>query len=120
MDAAEKNHTKIRLFLVIALALVAAAPGWAQTFSLSATNVNFNQSVTGADISVGSTGDPITFTTATSYASDGGNGAWLRVNQVGSSTPSTVQLNVASVAGLPAGSYTATVTLTSSAPAGIS
>src|SRR4051812_45752432 len=116
MDAAQKTHTNTRLSLLIALAFVAAAPGWSQTFALSTTSVTLNQSVTGADVTVGSSGDPITFNTSKTYAGDGSNGIWLSVNPSSATTPATVSVNIANVAGLGVGTFTATVTLTSTAP----
>ncbi|MBS1855757.1 MAG: hypothetical protein JST11_10355 [Acidobacteria bacterium] len=110
MDATQKSF-KLNLLLIVALAGVLAAPGWSQTaFSLSATTVNLNQN--GA-VNVNSTGAAITFTTATTYASDGGNGVWLTVSPGGAqTTPALLGLQLNQTAGLTAGNtYTATVTL---------
>src|SRR3954454_6094684 len=122
MDAAQKTHTNTRTLFLIALALIAAAPGWSQTpaFSLSTSSVSFNQSVTGADVNVNSSGDPITFTVASPvYSADGGNNAWLRVTQNGATTPTSVSLSVGTVSGLGVGTFTASVKLNASAPVGV-
>src|SRR5216683_5316467 len=121
MDAAKKTHTNTRLLLLIALALVLAAPGWSQApaFSLSTNAVTFNQSVTGTSVSVGSSGANISFTRSIVYASDGGNGIWLLANADSPSTPANLNLSIANTAGMAAGTYTATVTLNPSSPAGV-
>src|SRR5205809_4437937 len=111
MDAAQKTHHNSRLFLLIALALVLAAPGWSQTpaFTLSPSTVNLNQSVTGTTVSVGSTADPITFSPSISYAADGGNGVWLSVvPNSAQTTPASLGVQINNIAGLPVGNFSAT------------
>src|SRR5947207_2538315 len=117
MDAAQKLPQNKGLLSTFALALILAAPGWSQTFTLSANSVNFNQSVTGAQVNVKSTGDPITFSIApTTYANDN-NGAqinWLGVTASSNTTPATLDLTLVSAAGSSIGTHTATVNLVSS------
>ena len=62
MDAAHKL-CKNKALLLVALALIVAAPGMARmpAFSLGANTVNLNQSVTSGGVDVASTGTPITF-----------------------------------------------------------
>src|SRR4051794_30559076 len=117
MDAAHKTHTPARHLLLIALATLMTTPGWSQTpaFSLSTNAVNLNQSVTGTTVTVGSTGDAITFTPSISYTGTGGNGAWLQViPNSAQTTPAGLGIQLGNLAGMAAGTYTSTVNLTAS------
>ena len=130
MDAAHKL-CKNKALLLLALALMVAAPVMAQTpaFALSANTVNLNQSVTSGAVDVTSTGTAITFTAAISgLSAGGGNGIWLAftagsggtLTTTGTlTTPKTVGVQISNTAGMLAGTYTATVTLTPSAPTGV-
>ena len=125
MDAAHKL-CKNKALLPVALALMVAAPGLAQTpaFSLGTTQLSLNQSVLSGSVSVNSSNSTaITFTAAISgLSANGGNGAWLALSpgSAGSLvTPANVSVQIANTAGMVAGTYSATVTLTPSAPAGV-
>ena len=123
MDAAKKFYKNTGILL--AAVLVLAVPGWSQTpsFALGSTNVSLNQSVTSASVPVTSsiTGTPITYSVAISgLSNNGGNGVWLRLfTPATQTTPDSVGVQLNNVSGMVAGTYTATVTLTASAPAGV-
>jgi len=124
MDAAKKFYTNTGTLLTTALALVLAAPGWAQTPALSlSTPVGLNQSVTSGSVTVMSSiaGTPITYTASISgLSANGGNGVWLALTSPATQTTTdTVSYHIAQTAGMVAGTYSATVTLTPSAPAGV-
>ncbi len=121
MDAANKFCKNTGLLFSTALTLVLAAPGWAQTPSLAVgTPIALNQSVQNGSVSVASSipSTPITF--SASITSIDGNGVWLALNSPGTqTTPDTVFYRLNQTAGMLAGNYSATVTLTPSAPAGV-
>jgi uncharacterized protein (TIGR03437 family) len=125
MDAAQKLSTRLSLLLLIALTL--SAPAWAYDtpqFSLSSNTVTcVGTSCPPGSVSVGSTGDQITYTvSAPDYSNDtGSNGAWLRISPTGAgqTTPGTIQFSLGTSSGLSQGSHTAVVHLNASAPAGV-
>jgi uncharacterized protein (TIGR03437 family) len=124
MDAAKKFYKNTGILLFIALALVLAAPAWAQpALQLNSNIINLNQSTLSGGVNVTSSGAAITFTAnITGLTANGGNGQWLRF-PLGTSnqftTPSSVVVEIGNFAGMVAGTYSATITLTPSAPAGV-
>ena len=123
MDAATKFYKNTGILL--AAALVLAVPGWSQTpsFALGSTTVSLNQSITSQSVDVKSSipGTEITYTAAISgLSNNGGNGVWLRLfTPATQTTPDSVGVQLNNVSGMVAGTYTATVTLTASSPAGV-
>jgi uncharacterized protein (TIGR03437 family) len=122
MDAAHKLY-KNSCLLFTSLALVLAAPAWAQTpsLSLNTNTVSLNQSVLFGSVNVTSTGAAITYMASISGLSDnGGNGIWLKLTSPATqTTPDAVGVQINNTSGMVAGNYTATVTLTPSAPTGV-
>ncbi len=110
MDAAHKLIKTAVLFLLVALLM--AAPGWAQAPTLNVTTSVSLSGTGGQDVPVTSSGAQITYAIgAPDYSSDPStNGAWLRVTG-GTTTPTTLAFNLGTVSGLSQGTHTATVTL---------
>jgi uncharacterized protein (TIGR03437 family) len=104
-----------------------SAPAWAYDtpqFSLSQNTVAcVGTSCPPGSVSVGSTGDQITYTvSAPDYSNDTGtNGAWLRISPIGAgqTTPGSIQFSLGTSSGLTQGPHTAVVHLTAQAPAGV-
>ena len=120
MDAA---HKLLKITgILLSIALIMAAPGWAQTpvLNVSTNTVSLSSTFTQQTVNTSSTGDPITYTIgATDYSSDPAtNGIWLNVTGV-TTTPGTVTFTVFQTAGLSSATHTATVTLTPTAPGGV-
>ncbi len=117
MDAAQKLIKTAGLLSVIALLM--AAPGWAQTPALQASPSSVSITGTqGQNVSITSSvaATPITFTMTTDYTGDASNPGvrWLGV-QGGNTTPTSLAFNLVQTAGLPQGVHTAVVTLTDTA-----
>lgn len=90
---------------------VTAAPSGNPSFAITPGSLSFTYAAGGAtsgsqNLAVTSTGTALSFTAAAS------GGAWLSVSPASGSTPSTVKVNV-NPAGMAAGSYSGTITLTS-------
>ena len=117
MDAAQKLLKASAILL--AFALLMAAPGWAVTLNVASTTVAIPvASRVSEPVSVTSSASPtteITFTTSINYA---GDVAWLYVSG-GNMTPTSLQFTALNVGGFSATVHTATVTLTPSSPAGV-
>src|ERR1035437_6587597 len=121
MDAAQKLLKTSAILLAIALLM--AAPGWAQPTLLAPSTVTIGatgSAFTGVTSSAAGTTE-ITYTVATSYSADtSGSGSWLVVTPNGTTTPASLSFGLRnnSTAGLNLGA-TATVTLTPTSPAGV-
>ncbi len=125
MDAAQKLLKASAILL--ALASLMAAPGWAQTLQVQSTSVTLGSPTftasTGVSSSDGTT--VINYTVAVSYSNDTTNsGSWLVVTPTGATTTAaTPTLNFGirnnSTAGINTGAM-ATVTLTPTGPSGVS
>ncbi len=121
MDAANRLIKTAGLLFVIALLL--AAPGWAQTPVLNVPPTVSLSGTGGQNVNVTSTppSTPITFTIgAPQYAADNNGvafGSWLVVNG-GTTTPTTLSFGPGNFSGLQQGTHTATVTLTPNATTG--
>ena len=121
MDAAQKLLKTSAILL--AIALLTAAPGWAQPTLLAPSTVTIGatgSAFTGVTSSAAGTTE-ITYTVATSYSADtSGSGSWLVVTPNGTTTPASLSFGLRnnSTAGLNLGA-TATVTLTPTSPAGV-
>ena len=117
MDAAQKLLKASAILL--AFALLMAAPGWAVTLNVTSTTVAIpTASRTSDPVSVTSSASPtteITFATSINYA---GDVAWLGVSG-GTTTPTSLTFTANSVSGFSATMHTAMVTLTPSSPAGV-
>src|ERR1035438_8742370 len=117
MDAAQKLLKASAILL--AFALLMAAPGWAVTLNVASTTVAIPvASRVSEPVSVTSSASPtteITFATSINYA---GDVAWLYVSG-GNMTPASLQFTALNVGGFSATVHTATVTLTPSSPAGV-
>src|ERR1017187_3447692 len=117
MDAAQKLLKASAILL--AFALLMAAPGWAVTLNVASTTVAIPvASRVSEPVSVTSSASPtteITFATSINYA---GDVAWLSVSG-GNMTPASLQFTALNVGGFSATVHTATVTLTPSSPAGV-
>jgi uncharacterized protein (TIGR03437 family) len=117
MDAAQKLLKASAILL--AFALLMAAPGWAITLNVPSTTVAIPVASRVSDpVSVTSSASPateITFATSIDYA---GDVAWLNVSG-GATTPTTLTFTALNVGGFSATVHTATVTLTPSSPAGV-
>src|SRR5207244_12974401 len=117
MDAVQNLFKKTALFLVIALAV--AIPGRAQAPSFTAPGTVSLSGSGGQDVTIGSTGDSITFTFTTVYSA--GDPSWLNVSGglPPLTTPRTLAFNLGNTAGLTQGTHTATVTLHATSPSGV-
>src|SRR4249919_1471652 len=122
MDAAHKLIKPAGLLLIVAL--LVAAPGWAQTPVLTVPSTVSLAGTGGQLVNVTSSGAPATQITysigAPQYANDNGGqqfSPWLGVSG-GTTTPATLQFSVISTAGLNQGTHTAQVTLTPDATTG--
>src|ERR1035441_5352867 len=116
MDAAQKLLKASAILL--AFALLMAAPGWAVTLNVASTTVVIPvASRTSDPVSVTSSDGTtaITFATSINY---GGDVAWLGVSG-GITTPTSLTFTANSVSGFSATVHTATVTLTPTIPAGV-
>jgi len=127
MDAAHTYFNKIVLFLATALLLV--VPGRAQTFNLQGTGtsaitgVSLSGQAVGVSVYASDNNTAITFGTSTVYdnAPNPSHG-WLGIStgNNGFTTPTTLLFSVVNTGAMVTGTtYTATVTLTSTSPAGI-
>ena len=121
MDAAQKLLKTSALLLAIALLL--AAPGWAQPTLLAPSNVSIGSSGSNsASVTSSAAGTTeISYTIgAFNYSGDttGAPSGWLSDISGTATTPSNLNFQVRTTAGLTQGS-SATVTLTPTAPAGV-
>ena len=116
MDAAQKLLRTSAL--VLALSLLMAAPGWAQTLVAPSSVTIGNTGSNGANITSSAAGTTeITYAIATTYSNDtSGSGSWLVVTG-GTVTPATLNFGLrnGTTAGISSGAA-ATVTLTPSSP----
>ena len=117
MDAAQKLLKASAILL--AFALLMAAPGWAVTLNVTSTSVAIpTASRTSDPVSVTSSASPtteITFASSINYA---GDVAWLGVSG-GTTTPTSLTFTANSVSGFSATVHTAYVTLTPNTPSGV-
>src|SRR5674476_973299 len=95
MDAAQKLLKTSAILL--AIALLTAAPGWAQPTLLAPSTVTIGatgSAFTGVTSSAAGTTE-ITYTVATSYSADtSGSGSWLVVTPNGTTTPASLSLSL--------------------------
>src|SRR5260370_10437222 len=122
MDAA---HKPLKITgILLSIALIMAAPGWAQTPVLNVPTSVALSGTGGQSANITSSGAPttqITYSIGTpQYANDNNGQAfvpWLGVSG-GTTTPATLFFSLISASGLIQGTHTATVTLTPDATTG--
>lgn len=123
MDAAYTTLKKTALFLTVALLLAAPFSAQAQpAFTFPGPNGS-NATVTanqGAEVPVGSTGAPITFTATQVAAASGVVDPGLSITPNSATTPVTLTINTSNVpATVTSGTHTILITLQATSPSGV-